>query len=351
MVSLRPKSITRQFVIASVLIVAIAGACLAFRAYLSYHAVGMLLLLGVSVIATRYDIYPVLAAATLSALMLNFFFIPPLYTFHINTGEDLLMLLIYFIIAVLNTIFTFRIKQEERKNHERAERRNAIRLYNTLFNSLSHELKTPITTVMAAADTLADERINNDTARMLAGEIQVAAQRLNSQVENLLAMSRLESGMLRLQKDWCDITDMLYTIARQQPSTHTVEVKTADSLPLIKIDAGLVVQIVENIVRNATNYTLPGTIVTITADYTDGACIITVADDGPGLPADALEQVFEKFYRGNGSKAGGTGLGLSIAKGFAEAHGGNVKAENNNGAVFTVTLPAESTYINRLKNE
>lgn len=314
MVSLRPKSITLQFVIASVLIVAIAGACLAFRAYLSYHAVGMLLLLGVSVIATRYDIYPVLAAATLSAMMLNFFFIPPLYTLHINTGEDLLMLLIYFIIAVLNAIFTFRIKQEERKNHERAERRNAIRLYNTLFNSLSHELKTPITTVMAAADTLADERINNDTARMLAGEIQVAAQRLNSQVENLLAMSRLESGMLCLQRDWCDIAEMLYSIARQQPPTHTVEVKTADSLPLVKIDAGLVVQIVENIVRNAINYTPQGTIVTITADYTDGACIITVAIMAPDFRQMPSNRYLKNFTEGTAAKREVQVLGCPLPK-------------------------------------
>lgn len=346
-----PKSSTRQFISASALILIISAACFTAGPWLSYHATAMLLLLCVSVLAVKYDIYPVLSSAVLSALLLNFFFIPPLYTFHIATGEDLLMLLIYIIIAVINGIFTFRLKREERKSRERSERRNALRLYNTIFNSLSHELKTPITAVIAAADILEDTA-QPATAKILVNEIQVAAQRLDSQLENLLAMSRLESGMLSLQKDWTDITDLLYRIGElYQTPTHEIIIQADPNLPLVKLDHGLVSKAIENIIRNAVAHTAAGTTVTVAADYNDGACIITVADNGQGLPPGSLWQVFDKFYRAEGAAAGGTGLGLSIAKGFTEAHGGEIRACNDNGAVFTITLPAESTYINKLKNE
>jgi two-component system sensor histidine kinase KdpD len=343
-----------QYFISSALVIATAMLCYAFSNYISYHIAALLLVLAVSAIATVYEVLPVLLSAALSALLLNFFFMPPLYTLHINTHEDLLMLLIYFVIAIVNAVFTIRIKREERKTRERAERRNTLKLYTTLFNSLSHELKTPIATIIGASDTLKENPSLGDQNReMLLSEINTAGLRLNSQVENLLNMGRLESGMLKINRDWCDLDELLHSVANEmKPATHTVTVMPND-LPLVKLDIGLVRQAVYNLVKNAVTYTPDGSEVVMYASYSGGGAIITVQDNGPGLPEASLRELFDKFYRVPNTAAGGTGLGLSIVKGFTEAHGGKVTAANvpAGGALFTLFLPAEATYLNKLRNE
>lgn len=349
------QSKSKQYLVSVSLALAVALLCFGLSGYVSYHTAALLLLVTVSVVATLYDIYPVLSAAALSALILNFFFIPPLYTFHIYTPEDLLMLVSFFIIAVVNAVFTFRIRREERKVRERASRRETLKLYNTLFNSLSHELKTPIATVIGAADMLKDNPdLSDKNRRELLYEIGLAGQRLNSQVENLLNMGRLESGMLTLKRDWCDVQELLHSVIKEVwDNCHSISIDENASTPLVKLDQGLVRQALANVVQNALIYTPAGSEIRLSAQYENEVCIITIADNGPGIPEAALRQLFDKFFRLPDTKAGGTGLGLSIAKGFTEAHGGNIAAENadGGGAVFTLAIPAEANYLNRLKNE
>ena len=346
----------KEYLISITLILAITLLCYIFSGYISYHATALLLLLGVSAIASVYSLFPVLTAATLSALLLNLLFIPPFYTLHIHTPEDYLMFLLYYAIAVINAVFTYRIKKEERKTRERESRRNALKLYNTLFNSLSHELKTPIATIIGAVDTLRENNtVSEENRQILLAEIDKAGLRLNRQVNNLLDMSRLESGMLKVSSDWSDITELLHTVAKRvyNPGTHSITVAKNDNLPLFKFDAGLIQQAVLNIAQNAVNYTPDGSVITLAASHINNNCIITIADNGIGLPEDSLIELFDKFYRLPDSKTGGTGLGLSIAKGFTEAHGGYIYAGNNpdGGALFTLAIPAETSYINKLKNE
>lgn len=266
------------------------------------------------------------------------------------------MFLLYYAIAVINAVFTYRIKKEERKTRERESRRNALKLYNTLFNSLSHELKTPIATIIGAVDTLRENNtVSEENRQILLTEIDKAGLRLNRQVNNLLDMSRLESGMLKVSSDWSDITELLHTVTKRvyNPGTHSITVAKNDNLPLFKLDAGLIQQAVLNIAQNAVNYTPDGSVITLAASHINNNCIITIADNGIGLPEDSLIELFDKFYRLPDSKTGGTGLGLSIAKGFTEAHGGYIYAGNNpdGGALFTLAIPAETSYINKLKNE
>ncbi|RZJ76488.1 MAG: DUF4118 domain-containing protein [Flavobacterium sp.] len=345
-----------QYAISILLVVVPSLLCLVFREYISYHSTALVLLVAVSVVATLYDIYPVLLSAALSALLLNFLFLPPLFTFHINTPEDLLLLLIFFVVAVVNAVFTFRIRREERKTRERAARRNALKLYNTLFNSLSHELKTPIATIIGAIDTMADNpNLSESNKQELLSQIDIAGHRLHRQVENLLSMGRLESGMLTLNRDWCDVPEMLHSVIHQVNNTggHSIAVAENTGMPLVKLDVGLVRQAVFNIVQNALVYTPTGSKITLSASYDLDYCSIIIADNGPGLPHDTLHAIFDKFYRLPDSKAGGTGLGLSIAKGFIEAHGGTITAANadEGGAVFLLKFPAEASYLNNLKNE
>ena len=345
-----------QYLTSSGIVAITALVCFVFSDYISYHVTALMLMLVVSVVATLYDIFPVLLGALLSALILNFFFIPPLFTLHVRTPEDLLMLLIFFVIAVVNAVFTFRIRREERKTRERAARRESLKLYNSLFNSLSHELKTPIATIIGAVDTLRESAALPESARQeLIAQIGIAGNRLHRQVNNLLDMSRLESGNLKPARDWNDVTEMLHTVAQQvhNPGNHIITVANNDSLPLFRLDAGLLQQAVYNIAQNAILYTPPGSSVVLSARQEDGKCIVTIADNGPGIPKEHLSHLFEKFYRIPGTAGQGTGLGLSIARGFVEAHGGTVTVENaeTGGTVFTLSIIAEASYLNKLKNE
>jgi len=233
---------------------------------------------------------------------------------------------------------------------EAAERSKVLaeseRLYKTLLNSISHELRTPIAAITGAASSLLEPNTGEraETRTVLAGEIQTAADRLNRLVENLLDMTRLESGLLKIKQDWCDVGDLInVTVERLKPqlARHDVIVDIAPNLPLVKMDFVLMEQALMNLLHNAATYTPPKTRVRLSA-RTDGAqLLIVVADRGPGLSAESLERVFDKFYRGPRTGAGGVGLGLSITRGLIEAHGGMITAENrvNGGARFTIRLP------------
>ena len=311
----------------------------------------------VSIVAMLFDIVPVLTAAVLSALIWNFFFIPPVLTFHIDNTDDLLMFLLYFFIALVNAVLTFKIRKEETRARDKEEKENTIKLYNTLLNSLSHELRTPISTIIGAVDTLKEnkEKISTINQNELLNQIDIASIRLNRQVENLLNMSRLETGMLKLNLDWCDTNELINSVIQKLSITYkqTIIFEPNENLPLFKFDRGLIEQVLHNLLHNAINYTPEDTIIKIFASHQLGNCLITVSDNGNGIPENELNLLFDKFYRLPQTKVGGSGLGLSIVKGFIEAHKGSAKAENNitEGVTFVIKFPAEASYLNNLKNE
>jgi two-component system sensor histidine kinase KdpD len=175
-------------------------------------------------------------------------------------------------------------------------------------------------------------------------EIQEATGRLNRLVGNLLNMTRLESGHVKPKLDWCDVADLvqvtLKEIERDMPR-HRVITEISPDLPLVRMDFVLMQQALTNLLLNAAVHTPAGTTVRIHATANGPTLRLAVADNGPGLPQDALPFVFDKFYRAPAAPAGGTGLGLAIVKGFVEAQGGKIHAENqaNGGALFIIELP------------
>jgi two-component system, OmpR family, sensor histidine kinase KdpD len=349
---------TKQYLISTAFIVLVAAICFVLHAYLGYKVTAFVLLISVSLLAIIFDIVPVLLAATLSALIWNFFFIPPRFTFSIGTTEDIILFFTYFLIAMVNAVLTYKIRQLEKEARKKEEKANTIKLYNTLISSLSHELKTPIATIIGASDSLiSDEQIISDSdKKKLAIEISTASFRLNQQVSNLLNMSRLESGFLQLKKDWCDVNELVYSIInRLEPEFkhHSWTVMIKDNLPLFKLDYGIMEQVLYNLVYNAILYTPKYCVITLKADCVLDRLRLIVADNGNGFPEDEKQFVFDKFYRLKNTKTGGTGLGLSIVKGFVEAHGGTIRLENEagGGARFVIDIPTEISYINQLKNE
>jgi two-component system sensor histidine kinase KdpD len=258
----------------------------------------------------------------------------------------------YFIIALVNAVLTYKIRQIEKASRQKEERANAIKLYNTFINSLSHELRTPIATIIGATDNLqaGNENLTANNRDQLIAEISKASLRLNQQVENLLSISRLESGFLKPRKDWCDISELVYDVIRGLEEGNprcAIHYNSQADIPLFNLDKGLLEQIIYNLVNNACLHTPPDTDITITAEGRQGLLRLRIEDNGPGFPEDEIGLVFDKFYRLRGSTTNGTGLGLSIVKGFTEALGGTIQLQNlpTGGCRFTVEIPAETSYL------
>jgi two-component system sensor histidine kinase KdpD len=347
----------QQFFWSLLLVVGVALLCYAFSALVGYRVVALILLLTVSLIAITFDILPVLLAAALSALTWNFFFIPPRFTFHVGATEDVILFVMYFIIALVNGVLTHKIRQVEKVARDKEEKAHTVRLYNTLLNSLSHELRTPIATIVGATDNLLAPggNLSAENKGELLGEIAKATFRLNQQVENLLNMSRLEAGFLQPRMDWCDVSEVVYGAVQrieENKYTQTIAIHINPTLPLFRLDKGMLEQIVYNLLNNACLYTPWDSAIGVTVQDHTGVLELAIEDNGPGFPPDEIKNVFDKFYRLRHSKTGGTGLGLSIVKGFTEAMGGTVTLENvrTGGARFTVLLPA-STHNNHKKQE
>jgi len=342
----------RQFLISIVTTIVVSLICFWISDYIGYRVVALILLFTVSLLAIILSVYPVLVSAVLSALIWDFFFIPPYFTFHVDRTEDVLMLVMYFTIALLNGILTSRIRHYEKQARQKEQRLQALKLYNALFNSISHELRTPITTIMGASESLMSNRkvIPDKDKELLQDEIYKASNRLNRLVGNLLNMSRLESGLLQPKLDWCDVSELVHTVINRlkpEMSKYPVDIKIPEDIPLIKIDFGLMEQALYNILHNIPVHTPPGTKVSIQAECKRNILELIISDDGPGFKEEDMEMIFEKFYRTSTSGTGGLGLGLSISRGFINAHNGTIVVTNrkSHGAVFTIRIPVETTQI------
>jgi two-component system sensor histidine kinase KdpD len=218
------------------------------------------------------------------------------------------------------------------------------RLSKTLLNSVSHEIRTPIAAITAAASTLGGMECNSGLHKSMVNEIQEAAGRLNRLVGNLLSMTRLEAGRVQPKLDWCDVADLIRSTVKElqrELAGREVKIDLEPSLPLVKMDFVLTQQSLNNLLLNAAIHTPGQTPIDVRAFAREGELVLSVADRGPGLPPEALPYVFNKFYRAPAAATGGTGLGLAIVKGFVESQGGKVHAENRSGGgvMFSISLP------------
>lgn len=303
-----------------------------------------------------FDIKPTILSAVISALSWNFLFIPPVFTFHISNPEDFLMFIMYFAVALINAVLLFKVKKFEEKAREKEEKEKTLQLYNTLLNSLSHELRTPISTIIGSTDILNEyhDKISLENKNLLLQEIQIAGIKLNHHVENLLNMSRLESELLIPKLEWCDLNEELFRIIKNNfQNNPRIEFHINDSLPICKIDIGFLEQIVINIIKNALIYTPENKKIHIDINQTNNILQLSFQDFGNGIPEEHLPNIFDKFFRVPQTITGGTGLGLSIVKGFVDALNGKIEVKNTtpNGLKFDIFVPVETTFINNLKNE
>ncbi len=347
-----------QLLISIIVVVIVSALCYLLSNYLDYKVVAFILLLTVSTAAVLFDIIPVFATAIVSALIWDYFFIPPHYTLQVGTTEDSILLLMYFVIALVSAVLTYKIRQVEKLARAKEEKANKVKLYDTLLNSLSHELRTPIATIIGATDNLQSNNRNltSENKEDLIAEISKASFRLNQQVENLLSMSRLESGFIRPKKDWCDIIEVIYDAVKrieENNISQKITININPDISFFKLDNAMMEQIIYNLVNNAVQYTNEDCRIDIIAHCHANVLELIVEDNGKGFPEGEIKNVFDKFYRLKNTKTGGTGLGLSIVKGFTEALGGTVELQNlkTGGARFTIRIAAQTSNLKNIKNE
>jgi len=228
--------------------------------------------------------------------------------------------------------------------------RRTDELKSALLNAVSHDLRTPLASILASAGSLRQRDIDWTEAEKdgFAAAIVEEAERLNGIVGNLLDLSRIEGGSLRPDKDWHDLASLIGDVVRRvrvRYPQHFFAIDLPSDLPPLLIDWVEIDQVLSNLIENAAKYSPTGTKVWIAARR-DGSCVrVQIADRGPGIPASAMTYLFTPFYRvqalSGQCRPKGIGLGLAVARGLAEAHGGKIAVRNRDdgGAIFSFTLP------------
>lgn len=338
--------------------------------------VSLALLLNVLLIAIRWGSAPALVASILAMLCFNFFFLPPFATFNIAATDNWIALIAFLVTAVTVGQLSARAEKraeeaeqgkreigrlyaELREAFERASHAEALRqsekLKSALLDAVTHDLRTPLTSIKASITTLLDEvrsseslvALDPESRREMMEVIDEESDRLSRFINGLIELARIEAGELQLRRRWGVADEIISAaLARAEPITrnHHVEVEVEKELPGVRVDERAVSEVVYTLVDNAAKYSAPGSRIRILAQRADDDSIrMTVEDEGPGIAPDLRERVFDKFFRATSShQSQGTGMGLAIAKGIVEAHGGRIAIESGaegKGTRVVFTLP------------
>jgi K+-sensing histidine kinase KdpD len=337
--------------------------------------VALAMLLVVLFVATGWGSRPAVVVSVFGVFCLNFFFLPPVHTLDIAQPDNWIALIAFLITAVtageLSARVTRRAAEAEaarleierlydelRAAFERASHAEALRqsekLKSALLDAVTHDLRTPLTSIKASVTTLLDDLkttsahsavLDEEGRKEMLEIINEECDRLNRFIEGLVELARIEAGDLQLRRRWGTVDEMIeMALARANPlvAQHTVQVDIQSELPVVLVDARAVSEVIYTLVDNAAKYSPSGTIIHISASRALGDMIrITVEDRGGGVAPDLRDRVFDKFFRAIGedhasrSQPPGTGMGLSIAKGIVDAHGGRIWIESGEAGTGT----------------
>ena len=382
------------YLVAAAVVAALTAALKLLGERVNSTTVALALLLAVLFIAARMESGPALVASVLAAFCFNFFFLPPFGTLHISEPENWVALAAFLLTAVVagqlstrarrraeeaeaGRLEIERLYEELRNAFERASHAEALRqsekLKSALLDAVTHDIRTPLTSIKASVTTLLDElrgktydghrvALGEESRREMLEVIDEESDRLNRFVEGLIELARIEAGELRLRLRWGAVDEVVAAaLSRAEPLTknHRVGVELEDELPVVRVDPHAVAEVVYTLVDNAAKYSPPGTGISVAAERAEGDMIrIAVEDEGRGIAPDLRERVFDKFFRATrdgdtGSRQpAGTGMGLAIARGIVEAHGGRIWIEGRNASagarvVFTLPIGDEETAADR----
>lgn len=311
--------------------------------------IAMVYLLAVVVVALRFSRGAAILSAVLCVAAFDFMFVPPQGAFTVNDVQYLLTFAIMLAVALVISGLLDRGRREADARAALAIEAETERIRSALLASISHDLRTPLAVLTGASSTLAEggDRLDAQQRNALAGSIYAQALQLSDQVDKVLQMTRLESGAIALERDWASLAEIAGSLLNRlsdRLSAHRLIVEIPADLPLLRVDASLIEQVLGNLLDNAARHTPPGTVVILRATRTGQELVVSVEDCGAGLAEGDVARLFAKFHRGASEAAGGgTGLGLAICRAIVNLHGGRMWVESNpgGGLAFRFALPVE----------
>jgi len=355
-----------------------------FGSHVNPTTVALALLLVILLIATGWGARPAIVASLVGVACFNFFYLPPVWTFRIKGADNWIALFAFLVTAVIAGRLSANAKRRaeeaeadqreiERLYHElqdtfeRSSQAKALkqseRLKSALLDAVTHDLRTPLTSIKASVTTLLDEHhlppsghatgvLDNAGRKEMLEVIDQEADRLDHFIAGLMELARIEAGEMHLRQTLSSIDEIVgAALKRAAPRVrgHRLQVWMEDEMPAIRVDEHAIAEVVYTLVDNAAKYSPPDSTISVRASPGDDRTIrLTVEDEGAGIPAEFRERVFDKFFRAmrDGDVAvphsSGSGMGLAIARGIIDAHGGRIWIEDLNGQKGTkvvVTLP------------
>jgi K+-sensing histidine kinase KdpD len=393
-----PRYLSRTgfgFVAAIFGIAAATGVLKVLGAHINPTTAALAFLVVVLFVATIWGSRPAVFASLLGVGCFNFFFLPPFATFTIGNPDNWVAFFAFLITALTAGQLSARAKRradeaeaakreverlyyELQDSFERSSQAKALkqseRLKSALLDAVTHDLRTPLTSIKASATTLLKEihtgerketgaQLGDEGRKEMLEIIDEEADRLDRFIEGLTKLARIDAGEMHLRRQWCSI-DEIITIAlkRAEPRTrgHQMEVWVENELPALKVDEPAIAEVVYTLIDNAAKYSPPATTIRVRAEPCETDAIrLAVEDQGPGIRVDMRERVFEKFFRAmrdgdlGDRKSSGTGMGLAIARGIIQAHGGRIWIEDvdgHPGSRFVVVLPIDDDNLTTVRS-
>nr|WP_246545537.1 DUF4118 domain-containing protein [Pelotalea chapellei] len=325
--------------------------CEFIRPYMVPTNMAMIYQLAVVIAAVKLGLRPAIATALIGVLAFDFFFIPPRLTFNVADKEYLVTFSGFIIVGVIISSLVAKVReqsQEQARLSRQAEQARILqaqeKLERALLNSISHDLRTPLVSITGAISALKDkgDHLSSHARRELMETAYDETERLNRFVGNLLDMTRIEAGAMRLKMEPCDIQELVgcaLDAMEMRLGDRPVSVDLPPGITLVPLDMVLMNQVLVNLLDNANKHASDHSPIEIRVSTEDDWLQLEVSDHGPGVPESELVHLFDKFYHISvPERGGGTGLGLSICKGFVEAHGGIISAKNRIAGGLTVEI-------------
>lgn len=342
------------------------------KSLISITGVALCFLLVVLLIATVWGSRPAMFMSILAMLSFNFFFIPPIGTLSIAEPANWVALITFLIVALtagqLSARLKFRAEQAEaaraeiaglyeelnqafEKASEAEAAKRSDQFKSALLDAVSHDLRTPLTSIKASVTMLLkDRRDSSDSMTFqmtseLLSVIDEETDRLDKFVAGLLEMAKLDAGEFKIGQNWASIDEIIgdaLNRAKPRLEGRRIKVEIEGELPSIRVDARSISEVLYNLLENAAKYSPKSSTIRLHVHRnTDDFVRFVVDDDGPGVPSELSQKIFEKFYRIQGTREPGHGLGLAIAKGIVDAHGGTIGVSSNDtgGARFFFSIP------------
>lgn len=346
-----------------------------FQTRINSTTVALAFLLWILISATFFGRNPALLSSLAAMLCFNFFFLPPFRTWTISDPQNLVAWGAFTVTAIVagelsayarrraleaekQKIEIERLYNELQNAFETASHTEALKqsekLKSSLLDAVTHDLRTPLTSIKASVTTLLDSEGGHRTLELDAESrfefleiINEETDRLNNFIEGMVELARVEAGSLRLRQKLSSVEEIIQTAIKRAENllkNHRIRIELEKDLPLVTVDAKSLAEVVYTLLDNAAKYSPENSQITIKANVEKNDVKLSVNDEGKGIAEDIREKVFEKFFRAESKTVGGLGLGLAIARGIIESHNGKIRIEsgdNEKGTKVLLTIPIE----------